>query len=76
MSLDILLGLPVDIELWIILFYVVAVLAGARIVEALARVHFARAQSYGKQGFEYVEAHDAYRCPQGRISGAAQRAPS
>jgi hypothetical protein len=65
MSLDILLGLPVDIELWIILFYVVAVLAGARIVEALARVHFARAQSYGKQGFEYVEAHDAYRCPQG-----------
>lgn len=60
-----LLSPPVDIELWIILLYVAVVLAGARIVEALARVHFARAQSYGEKGFEYLEAHDAYRCPQG-----------
>ncbi len=65
MSLEMLLSPPVDIELWIILFYVAAVLAGARIVEAVARGHFARAQSYGEQGFEYVAAHDAYRCPQG-----------
>ena len=28
-------------------------------------MHFARAQRYGEQGFEYMEAHDAYRCPQG-----------
>ena len=65
MSLDLLLSAPVDIELWIILFYVAVVLAGARIVEALARAHFARAQRYGEQGFEYLEAHNAYRCPQG-----------
>jgi len=56
---------PVDIELWIILFYVAAVLVGARIVEALARAHFARALRYGEQGFEYLEAHDVYRCPEG-----------
>ena len=63
MSLN--LSPPADIELWIVLFYVAAVLAGARIVEALARAHFARALRYGQHGFEYVEAHDAYRCPQG-----------
>jgi hypothetical protein len=58
---------PVDIELWIILFYVVAVLAGARIVEALAQAHFKRALRYGEQGFEYLEAHDVYRCPEGEF---------
>jgi len=65
MSLQTLLSPPVDIELWIILSYVAVVLAGARVVEAVARVHFARAQSYGERGFEYLEVHDAYRCPQG-----------
>jgi hypothetical protein len=65
MSLEVLLSSPEDIELWIILFYVAGVLVGARLVEAVARGHFARAQSYGEQGFEYVAAHDAYRCPQG-----------
>ena len=59
------LGAPADLELWIILFYVAAVLAGARIVEALARAHFRRALRYGDQGFEYLETHDAYRCPEG-----------
>jgi len=58
---------PVDIELWIILFYVAAVLAGARIVEALARAHFGRALRYGEQGFEYLETHDVYRCPEGEF---------
>jgi hypothetical protein len=76
MSLDILLGLPVDIELWIILFYVVAVLAGARIVEVLARVHFARAQSYGKQGLRIRGSTRRLPLPARRIPGAAQRAPS
>ena len=65
MSLDVLLARPVDIELCVILFYVAVVLAGAKLVEALARAHFARAQRYGEWGFEYLEAHDAYRCPQG-----------
>src|SRR6187401_71213 len=59
------LGPPVDIELWIILFYVALLLVGARVVEALARIHFARAQRYSEQGFEYIEAHDVYRCPEG-----------
>jgi hypothetical protein len=65
MSLNVMLSPPADIELWAVLSYVVAVLAGSRIVEAVARAHFARALRYGQQGFEYVEAHDVYRCPQG-----------
>jgi hypothetical protein len=65
MSLKLLLSPPADIELWAVLSYVAAVLAGSRIVEALARAHYARALRYGQHGFEYVEAHDVYRCPQG-----------
>jgi hypothetical protein len=65
MSLNLMLSRPTDVELWIVLSYVAAVLAGARIVEALARAHFRRALRYGQHGFEYVEAHDVYRCPQG-----------
>jgi hypothetical protein len=65
MSLNLMLSPPADIELWIVLSYVVVVLAGARIVEAVARAHFNRALRYGQQGFEYVDAHDVYRCPQG-----------
>jgi hypothetical protein len=65
MSLNLMLSPPTDIELWIVLSYVAAVLTGARIVEALARAHFSRALRYGQHGFEYVEAHDVYRCPQG-----------
>src|SRR5262252_9844145 len=65
MSVHLMLGPPTDIELWVVLSYVAAVLTGARIVEALARAHFNRALRYGQHGFEYVEAHDVYRCPQG-----------
>ena len=65
MNLNLMLSPPADTELWIVLSYVAAVLAGARIVEALARAHFNRALRYGQHGFEYVEAHDTYRCPQG-----------
>jgi hypothetical protein len=64
MSLNLMLSPPADIELWIVLSYVAIVLAGARIVEAVARAHFNRALRYGQHGFEYVEAHDVYRCPQ------------
>jgi hypothetical protein len=59
------LSLPTDIELWILLSYVATVLIGARIVEAIARAHFNRALRYRQRGFEYIEAHDVYRCPQG-----------
>jgi hypothetical protein len=65
MSLHLMLRPPADIELWIVLSYVAAVLGGARMVEALARAHYRRALRYGQHGFEYVEAHDVYRCPQG-----------
>jgi hypothetical protein len=65
MSLHLMLSPPADIELWIVLSYAAAVLGGARVVEALARAHFSRALRYGQHGFEYLEAHDAYRCPQG-----------
>jgi hypothetical protein len=40
MNLDTLLAAPADIELRITLIYVAMVLAGARILEALARVHY------------------------------------
>jgi len=58
---------PVDLELWIVLVYIAALLIGAKIVEAVARMHFARAQRYGERGFEYIEARDAYRCPDGNF---------
>ena len=58
---------PLDLELWIVLFYVAALLIGANIVEAVARMHFARAQRCGERGFEYVEARDACRCPDGNF---------
>ena len=58
---------PVDLELWIILFYVASLLVGAKVVEVVAQMHFARSQRYREQGFEYIEAHDVYRCPEGRF---------
>jgi hypothetical protein len=60
-----LLTLPVELEAWLILGYVFGVLAGARIFEALARVHFERARRYAERGFEYVADADHYECPQG-----------
>src|SRR5262245_48672504 len=62
---DAMLSLPADLELWLILAYVALVVVGARAVEALARVHFARARRHAEQGFEYVEEEDHYLCPQG-----------
>ncbi len=37
---SLLLSLPAELEVWLILGYVAVVLAGARLAEALARVHF------------------------------------
>jgi hypothetical protein len=62
---SVLLSVPVDLEVWLILGYVAVVLAGARLSEALARVHFERARRYAEQGFEYDADADHYRCPQG-----------
>ena len=65
---------PVDLELWIILFYVASLLIGAKIVEVVARMHFARAQRYGEQGFEYIEPQGRLSVPGGQISGTTQSA--
>ena len=50
---SLLLSLPAELEVWLILGYVAVVLAGARLAEVLARVHFERARRYAEQGFEY-----------------------
>jgi hypothetical protein len=62
---SLLLSFPADLEAWLILGYVIVVLAGARVFEALARFHFDRARRYAEQGFEYDADMDHYRCPQG-----------
>lgn len=56
---------PVELEAWLILGYVLLVLVGARLFEALAKVHFERARRYAERGFEYVADLDHYECPHG-----------
>lgn len=56
---------PVHFEAWLVIGYVAVVLAGARLVEAAARLHFARARRYAEAGFAYVADADHYRCPEG-----------
>lgn len=63
--LDLMFHLPVDLELWLILSYVAAVLVGARVIEALARMHLARAHRNADEGFEYLEDEDRYHCAGG-----------
>lgn len=53
---------PAEMELWLILVYVACVLIGARVLEAIAKVHFARAQRYAVHGFEYIAPRDHYTC--------------
>ena len=60
-------SLPVDLDLWLLLVYVASLLIGAKVVEVLAQMHFARAHRYGEHGFEYIEPRDAYRCPEGNF---------
>jgi len=59
------LRLPADLEVWLLLGYVGVVLAGARLVEVLARAHFARAWRLAEGGFRYDPHLDHYACPQG-----------
>jgi hypothetical protein len=60
-----LFSLPAELDQWIVLLYVVLVLAGARIVEFVAKKHYERARNFAVQGFEYLEQEDQYRCPEG-----------
>ena len=60
-----LFSLPAEVDQWIVLLYVVLVLAGARIVEFVAKKHYERARDFAVQGFEYLANEDQYRCPEG-----------
>jgi hypothetical protein len=62
---DALLSLPTDLEVYLLLGYAIVVLAGARLMERLARVHFERARRYGEYGFHYDADADHYHCPRG-----------
>jgi hypothetical protein len=62
---DALLSLPADLEVSLLLGYAIVVLAGARLMERLARLHFERARRYGAGGFHYDAEADHYHCPQG-----------
>jgi hypothetical protein len=62
---DALLSLPADLQVSLFLGYAIVVLAGARLMERLARVHFERARRYGEDGFHYDADADHYHCPQG-----------
>jgi hypothetical protein len=62
---DMMLSLPADLEVCLLLGYAIVVLAGARLMERLARVHFDRARRYGAYGFDYDADADHYHCPQG-----------
>jgi hypothetical protein len=57
------------LEVWLILGYVAVILAGARLLEVLARFHFERARRYAERGFEYHTDADHYHCPQGARLG-------
>src|SRR5262245_34442876 len=60
-----LLSLPADLDVSLLLGYAIVVLAGARLTERLARMHFERARRYGEDGFQYDADADHYDCPQG-----------
>lgn len=64
-AVSVLLSLPAELELWLILGYVAAILSGARLSEVLARLHFERARQYAERGFEYDADADHYHCPEG-----------
>jgi hypothetical protein len=64
-TITLFLSLPADLEVWLILGYVVVVLGGARFSELLARLHFERARRYAESGFEYDADADHYQCPEG-----------
>ena len=56
---------PAEVDQWVMLFYVILVLVGARIMEFVAKKHYERAQNFGVRGFQYVAEEDHYRCPEG-----------
>ena len=63
--LELLTSPPADLEVWLLLGYATAVLAAARLSEALARIHHRRARRLAEQGFHYDADGDHYHCPHG-----------
>jgi hypothetical protein len=61
----VLVSLPANLESWLILGYVLAVLVGARVFEVLAMLHFRRARQYAERGFLYDQDGDQFECRQG-----------
>jgi hypothetical protein len=64
-ELEVLVSPPVDLEVWLLLGYAIMVLAGARLTEALAQMHFRRARNSAEHGFHYDSDADHYHCPHG-----------
>ena len=62
-ELELFTSLPTDLEVWLLLGYAIVVLAGARLTEALAQMHFRRANRLAENGFRYDADFDHYHCP-------------
>src|SRR3954464_13650077 len=60
-------GVAVDLELVLLLAYVLVLWAIGWALELLARAHFHRAQRYAHDGFAYDTELDRYECPQGEL---------
>jgi hypothetical protein len=65
MNPAVLFDLPIDLEVWLLLAYATTVLAGAKLTESLASVHFTRARRIAETGFAYDTDADHYECPEG-----------
>ena len=60
-------GVVLDLELTLLLAYVVVLWVGGWALESLARAHFRRAQRHAHNGFAYDAELDRYECPQGEL---------
>ena len=68
---DVLLSLPADLEVWLLLGYAIVVLAGARLTESLARVHFERARRLRRAGLRVRRGRGPLPLPAGGATLAA-----
>jgi hypothetical protein len=64
-GLDQFLTMPAGLDVWLLVGYALVVVAGSKLTEVLARVHFERGRRYAERGFRYDSDLDHYDCPQG-----------
>jgi hypothetical protein len=64
-AIRLMFDVPADLEVWLVLLYVMIVFVSAQVIEALARAHLDRTTRHGDDGFEYHEDEDRYHCPGG-----------